>query len=306
MRRSDGTIPISSSASNNGSTNGAGRRTLFTPVQPRDDAAADADGVELVEGEVVSQTRSAGVHFGAAQRLIVGLLAGGHLHQRRAGQEDLRALLDHHHVVGHAGDVGAARGGVAEHQRDGRDARGRQPGQVPEHLPAGDEDLLLGGQVGAARIRPARSPAAGSASAIWLARRIFFSVHGLLVPPLTVGSLATSRHSTPSTAPMPATTLAPTVKSVPHAASGLSSRNGESGSSSSSMRSRGGQLAAVVVAFDVLLRRRPPALWRARRRARRVWPSSPRPPRRRRASERRAWSVSAVMTGIPASWRPAR
>ena len=38
---------------------------------------------------------------------------------------------------------------------------------------------------------------------------------------------------------MPVTTLAPTVKSVPHAASGLSSRNGESGSTSSSMRSRG-------------------------------------------------------------------
>ena len=88
--------------------------------------------------------------------------------------------------------------------------------------------------------------------AIWLARRIFFSVHGLLVPPLTVGSLATIRHSTPSTTPMPVTTLAPTVKSLPHAASGLSSRNGESGSSSSSMRSRGGQLAAGVVAFDVL------------------------------------------------------
>ena len=37
---------------------------------------------------------------------------------------------------------------------------------------------------------------------------------------------------------MPVTTLAPTVKSVPQAASGLSSRNGESGSSSISMRSR--------------------------------------------------------------------
>ena len=51
--------------------------------------------------------------------------------------------------------------------------------------------------------------------AIWLARRIFFNVHGLLVPPLTVGSLETTRHSTPLTAPMPATTLAPTVKALP-------------------------------------------------------------------------------------------
>ena len=75
--------------------------------------------------------------------------------------------------------------------------------------------------------------------AIWLARRIFRSVHGLLVPPFTVGSLATMRHSTPSTTPIPVTTLAPTWKSLPQAASGLSSRNGESGSTSSSMRSRG-------------------------------------------------------------------
>ena len=45
--------------------------------------------------------------------------------------------------------------------------------------------------------------------AIWLARRTFFTVHGLEVPPLTVGSWATSMHSTPSTTPIPVTTLAP-------------------------------------------------------------------------------------------------
>ena len=150
MRRSAGTMPISSSSSNSGSVTGPGRRALLAPVQPGHDAPADADGVELVDGEVVGQTRCAGVHLGAAQRLVVGLLAGGHLHQRRPGQEHLRPLLDHHDVVGHARDVGAARGGVAEHQRDRRDARRRQPGQVAEHLPAGDEDLLLGRQVGAA------------------------------------------------------------------------------------------------------------------------------------------------------------
>jgi hypothetical protein len=64
--------------------------------------------------------------------------------------------------------------------------------------------------------------------AIWLARRIFFRVHGLLVPPLTVGSLATTMHSTPSTTPIPVTVLAPTLKALPQAASGLSSKNGES------------------------------------------------------------------------------
>src|ERR1700733_4535338 len=74
--------------------------------------------------------------------------------------------------------------------------------------------------------------------AIWLARSIFRNVHGLLVPPLTVGSLATIKHSTPLTAPMPAAVLAPTLNALPQAARGLSSRNGESGSTSSSMRSR--------------------------------------------------------------------
>ncbi len=151
IRRSDGTMPTSSSASNSGSVHRAGSRPLFAPVQPGDDAAADADGVDLVDGEVVRQTRNACVHFGAAQRFVVGLLAGGHLDQRRPGQEHLGAFLDHHDVVGHAGDVGTAGRGVAEHQRDGRDTRGRQPGQVPEHLAAGDEDLLLRGQIGAAR-----------------------------------------------------------------------------------------------------------------------------------------------------------
>ncbi len=90
------------------------------------------------------------MHFGAAQRLVVGFLAGGHLHQRRTGQEHLRAFFDHHHVIGHPGYVGPARGGVAEHQRDGGNPGRRQPGQVAEHLPAGDEDLFLGGQVRAA------------------------------------------------------------------------------------------------------------------------------------------------------------
>ncbi len=76
------------------------------------------------------------------------------------------------------------------------------------------------------------------ANAMSLARKVLRSVHGLLAPPRTVGSLATTRHSTPSTTPMPVTTLAPTGKSVPHAASGDSSRNGLSRSTSSSIRSR--------------------------------------------------------------------
>ncbi len=76
------------------------------------------------------------------------------------------------------------------------------------------------------------------ASAMSLALSAFLRLHGLLAPPRTVGSLAVIRHSTPSTTPMPVTSEAPTVWSLPQAASGDSSRKGVSGSRSSSTRSR--------------------------------------------------------------------
>ena len=79
-------------------------------------------------------------------------------------------------------------------------------------------------------------------SAICEARKIFLTVHGLLAPPFTDGSLAVIMHSTPSITPMPVTTLAPTVKSEPQPASGDSSRNAEPSSTSSSIRSRGSSL----------------------------------------------------------------
>ena len=90
------------------------------------------------------------MHLGATERLVVGLLTGRHLHQRRTAEEDLRLLLDHHRVVAHARHVGAAGGRVAEDQRDRRLLGGRGAGDVAEELPARDEDLLLRRQVRAA------------------------------------------------------------------------------------------------------------------------------------------------------------
>ena len=129
---------------------GARRRAELAPVEAGDDAPPEADGVELVGGEVVGEPGDPGVHLGAAERLVVGLLAGRHLHQRRPGEEHLGPVLDHHDVVGHARQVGAAGGRVAEHEGDRRDPVRRRPGEVAERAPAGDEDLLLGRQVGAA------------------------------------------------------------------------------------------------------------------------------------------------------------
>ncbi len=90
------------------------------------------------------------MHLGPAERLVVGLLAGRHLDQRRAGEEHLGPLLDHDHVVAHAGDVGTAGGGVAEHDGDRGLLARRGAGEVAEASAARDEDLLLGGEVGAA------------------------------------------------------------------------------------------------------------------------------------------------------------
>ena len=87
------------------------------------------------------------MHLGTTERLVVGLLAGRHLHQRRAAEEHLGLLLDHHGVVAHPGHVGAAGGGVAEDDRDRRHLGGRRAGDVAEQLAAGDEDLLLRRQI---------------------------------------------------------------------------------------------------------------------------------------------------------------
>ena len=143
-------MPSSSSSSYRGAHRQARHRPALAPVQPGHDPPADPQRVGLVDGDVVGQAADPAVHDGPAELLLVGDLAGGHPHQRRTAQEHLRAAVDHHDVVAHAGHVRAAGGGVAEDQRDRRDAGGREPGEVAEDLPARDEDLLLRGQVGAA------------------------------------------------------------------------------------------------------------------------------------------------------------
>ncbi len=92
------------------------------------------------------------MHLRPAQRLVVGLLAGGHLHQRRPGQEHLGPVPDEDRVVRHPRHVRAAGRGVAEHHGDRRPPLRRGPGQIPEHRAARNEDLRLGRQVRAARL----------------------------------------------------------------------------------------------------------------------------------------------------------
>ena len=93
------------------------------PVEVGDHLSAHAQGIHLVLGQVVSQPRHGGVHLAAAKGLVVGVLAGGHLHQGRSGQEHLGLLLDEDVVVGHSRLVGAAGRGRAEDHADGGDAQ---------------------------------------------------------------------------------------------------------------------------------------------------------------------------------------
>ena len=122
------------------------------PVQVSDDAPGHGDGLVLVPGQVVAQPRGAGMHEGAAQLLLIGLLADGHLDQRRATEKDAGPALDHDRVVAHAGQVGPAGGGGAEDDADGRNALGRELGQAAELLAPGHEDIGLARQVGSARL----------------------------------------------------------------------------------------------------------------------------------------------------------
>ena len=126
---------------------------LLAPVQPPDDLASDANGVGVVLGEVVAHAGEARVHFRAAQRLVVHLLARRHLHQRWPAEENLRLPLDQDGVVREAGDIGAASGGGAEDERDLRDARRRHARLVGERAPAEvGEELGLIEQIRARRL----------------------------------------------------------------------------------------------------------------------------------------------------------
>jgi hypothetical protein len=66
-----------------------GRRAELGPVQVSDDLAADPDAVALVRGEIIGQPRDPRVHGRATEFLVIGILAGGHFHQRRTTRKTL-------------------------------------------------------------------------------------------------------------------------------------------------------------------------------------------------------------------------
>ena len=203
------------------------------------------------------------------------------------------------------GHVGAAGGGVAEHQRDGRDARrptagsgrGRSapPGMkisfwVGRSAPPDSTSEITGSRFSQRDLVGAAAPCAASTGC---SRRRGRS-----------GRWRRSRTRRPRPTPMPVTTLAPTGKSLPQPASGDSSRNGESRVEQQLDALARQQLAAGAVPLDVSGAARR-AAWRARRRARRACRAS-RPvgaPRRRTPGRRR--ERRTVTAGPPGCPRPA-
>ena len=115
----------------------------------RHDLAPEANRVDFVLGKVVGDTADDRVHFRATQFLVLGLLTGGHLHERGAGEINLRLLFDHHDVVAHAGHVRAAGGRASEDQADGRNLSFRTLSQMTKTCSTRNEYLILLWQVGA-------------------------------------------------------------------------------------------------------------------------------------------------------------
>ena len=139
-----------------GRARGAGPE--LAPVQVRHHLAAHADAIHLVLGQIIAQPRDRTVHLRPAQAFLVGVFAGGHLHQRRPAQKHLGLPPDEDVVVAHARLIGPAGGGGPEHHRDGGDAQLGQFGDLVEQATGLGEMADLAAD-GCFRILGARVPA---------------------------------------------------------------------------------------------------------------------------------------------------
>ena len=131
------------------------------PVEVGDGPPGEGDGVGVVDGEVVGDTRDGGVHLASAQILGADLLAGGRLDEGGTGQEDVALAADDDALVGHGGYVGTTGGAGAHDDGDLGDALRRHLGLVVEDatkVVLVGEDVGLPGQVGAATVDEVDTP----------------------------------------------------------------------------------------------------------------------------------------------------
>mmetsp|Transcript_27389 Transcript_27389/g.79408 ORF Transcript_27389/g.79408 Transcript_27389/m.79408 type:complete len:512 (-) Transcript_27389:745-2280(-) len=97
-----------------------------------DDLPAHCEGRLLVGREVVTSPGLGGVHQAAAQCLLISILPGRGLDQRRPTKVDGAVALNDYRLIAHGRRVSAASGAHAANDRDLRDAQGGHPGLVVE------------------------------------------------------------------------------------------------------------------------------------------------------------------------------
>ncbi len=111
--------------------------------------------------DLVGDTGGSGVDDGTTEFVGVDDLAEGRFHDRGAAEEDPADALDHDHLVGQRGHVGATGGAPAEHDRELWETAGRQPGLAVEAAPEVvlvGEDLVLEREEGPAGVDEVDDP----------------------------------------------------------------------------------------------------------------------------------------------------
>ena len=122
----------------------------FPEPKVSDQGTDDRKGVLVVRGDMIDNAAPPRVRVRPAEVLGADHLAGGRLHQRRAGQEDGPLPPHDDRLVAHRRDVGSARGARAHHAGDLRNARSAHARLVEEDAPevvAVGKDLRLVRQV---------------------------------------------------------------------------------------------------------------------------------------------------------------
>ncbi len=107
-------------------------RERLRGVEARDDLADHLKRLGVAPGKVVGDTGNPCVDISTAEILGGDRLAGGGLHERRAGEKNRPLTLHDDDLVRHRRDVGSARRAGTKDGRDLRDSRGRHPGLVVE------------------------------------------------------------------------------------------------------------------------------------------------------------------------------
>jgi hypothetical protein len=127
--------------------------------QQAEETANQLQGMRVGIGDQVGQTVAVGLDVDAAERVLVGLLAGGSDHQRRTGDSHRRRAADHDHQIAERGEVegpanpgpmmaatvgthptGSTRSGSSASPRRSGGCRGLPGSGVRRHRAAGPAD----------------------------------------------------------------------------------------------------------------------------------------------------------------------